>query len=358
MIVFHGTTTQRARRICREGFLPKPPSRRVWFAENRPYAYHRARTQARRTRDRAIVLTADLDLPGLRRRLGPGRVLHKNRVIAIDAIVPVSVLRWHPDVDLSATPREVAEWINDVLGLDPPHGAHSRHPGVRRLARWIDHQIGSERRAELRWSAILDKARRWLPELFVGVDVPVERVQASPIVGTVHVDVQTGPRRDPRVAKALALLTDPRARPRVRGLTLLARLGEPDLFDWCVMFLGDESVEVRLAALRGLLSCEDGHAEIVQPLAHSDNKRIRAAAIAALAHLAGDQAPRWFRRGLKDPCPCVRIATARLLDSLDPAGHEAIFSLALADPNPDVVRAARRRLAATGHAAHAWPATR
>ena len=38
MIVYHGTTARRARRICQEGFLPKKPSRRVWFAEGRTYA--------------------------------------------------------------------------------------------------------------------------------------------------------------------------------------------------------------------------------------------------------------------------------------------------------------------------------
>lgn len=44
MIVYHGTTSRRAQRICAEGFLPKKPSRCVWFAENRRYALGRAKT--------------------------------------------------------------------------------------------------------------------------------------------------------------------------------------------------------------------------------------------------------------------------------------------------------------------------
>ena len=75
MIVYHGTTIQRARRICREGLQPKPPSRRVWFAEDRKYAFQRAKTWAHRTNDRAIVLTADVDLARLRKQLGPSRII-------------------------------------------------------------------------------------------------------------------------------------------------------------------------------------------------------------------------------------------------------------------------------------------
>ena len=35
MIVYHGTTMKRARRICKAGFLPRKPSKRVWFAKAR-----------------------------------------------------------------------------------------------------------------------------------------------------------------------------------------------------------------------------------------------------------------------------------------------------------------------------------
>ena len=343
MLVYHGTTTQRARRICHEGFLPKAPSRRVWFAEDRLYAFHRARTQARRSDDRPIVLACDLDVKALRAHLGSGRVMHKNRVVAIDGPIPTDALRWRQDADLSATPQEVAEWLNEILGLKSGAGVARGHPGVQRLARWIDQRIGSERGRDLRWSEILEVARRWLPELFVGVEVPTGRLRAHPRVGAIRVEADVpGRRRDPRLAEAVELLSEPRVKARIRGLERLADAEDPNLFDWCVMFLDDEAITGRLAALVALLRCVDAHPVVVEPLAASDNKRLRAAAVAALARHGGDAAPDWFRRGLKDPCACVRIATARQLAQLDPAGHQGIFELALHDPNPDVVRAARK----------------
>ena len=47
MIVYHGTTQERARRIAREGLRPRVPSKRVWFAQHRAYARQRAQSQAR-----------------------------------------------------------------------------------------------------------------------------------------------------------------------------------------------------------------------------------------------------------------------------------------------------------------------
>ena len=231
MIAYHGTTIQRARRICREGLRPLPPSRRVWFAEDRTYAYHRARTWARRTEDRAIVLTADVDVAALRQTLGPGRVMHRNQIIAIDGPVPTSALRWHPEVDLSATPEEVAEWITEILGPHRRRSVDKRHPGVQRLARWVDHQVGSRRRSELRWTEILEAARKWLPEHFVGTQVDLGRVRANPLVGTVHVEVD---RRRPLRACAhrpqsrrRALRPQARRRPALRQDALTLGLGCP-----------------------------------------------------------------------------------------------------------------------------------
>ena len=351
MIAYHGTTIQRARRICREGLRPLPPSRRVWFAEDRTYAYHRARTWARRTDDRAIVLTADVDVAALRQTLGPGRVMHRNQILAIDGPVPTSALRWHPEVDLSATPEEVAEWVTEILGPHRRPSVDKRHPGVQRLARWIDHQVGSRHRSELRWTEILEAARKWLPEHFVGTQVDLGRVRANPLVGTVHVEVdRRRPRYDPRADEAVALLNAAGAKSRVRGLELLAGIHDPHLFDWCTLLLGDESVTVQLAALEAMLACEDPHPDVLEPLASSDNKRLRGAALAALTAHGAAESPRWFARGLKDPCPCVRITVARQLGRLDPATHEGLFELALTDPNPDVVRFARKLAAGQPYA--------
>ena len=357
MIAYHGTTVKRARRICEEGFLPKKPSRRVWFAESRSYALHRAKTQARRSRDRPVVLTCDLNLAELRRRLGSRRILHRNRVVAIDAPVPVTALRSHVAAGVPTTPDDLARWINHLLGLKAHKGVGRRHPGVERLSRWVNNRLQSDRggRVRIKPAELLEMAQRWLPEFFEGYEVDPDHAAAYRVHGTVEVAVDASEiAPDPREDEALDCLAAPRAKSRARGLALLADLGAPDLFDWCVMFLADAALSVRLAALRAMLRCDDGHPEAVEPLARSDNKRVRAAAIAALAHLAGDDAPRWFRRGLRDPSPCVRVATARLLDKLDPAEHKALFELALTDPNPDVARAARKLTAGKGYAKLEW----
>ncbi len=343
MIVYHGTTIQRARRICREGLRPMPPSRRVWFAEDRKYAFQRARTWARRTSDRAIVLTADVDVGALRHELGGHRVMHRNQIIAIDGAVPASTLRWHPEVDLSATPEEVAEWVNEILGPRRLRRVTKAHPGVQRLSRWIDHQVGTRHRSELRWSEIRAMAEKWLPEHFLGVAIDLRRVRDNQLVGTVHVEVdRRRPKSDPRIPEALDLLADERAKRRARGIRLLAETQAPDLFDWCTLLLGDDAVTVQLAALEAMRACEDTQADVLEPLVGSDNKRIRAAALAALAVRGGEAALHWFQRGLKDPAPCVRLAVARQLHHLEASKHEALFELALTDPNPDVVRFARK----------------
>ena len=66
-------------------------------------------------------------------------------------------------------------------------------------------------------------------------------------------------------------------------LGLLAQLEHEDLYEWCTLLLSDESVEVRTAALQTIVHCNDGDTELLLPFVESQNKRIRAAAIAALA---------------------------------------------------------------------------
>ena len=56
-----------------------------------------------------------------------------------------------------------------------------------------------------------------------------------------------------------------------------------DLFDWCVMYLDDESVEVRVTALRAMRQCDEADVDVVLPLAESEEKRVRGAALAVLA---------------------------------------------------------------------------
>lgn len=70
MIMYHGTTMRAAQRIRVQGFQPRTPSRRVWFAQSKSYAQRRASTKGRRARDRAVVLTCDIDVDLYRRTLG------------------------------------------------------------------------------------------------------------------------------------------------------------------------------------------------------------------------------------------------------------------------------------------------
>ena len=342
MIVYHGTTARRAQRICQAGFVPKKPSRRVWFAKSKGYAERRARQQARRARDRAVVLTCDINLSQLRDQVGERRVIYRGGVIAIDALVPPSVLRAHAGaIDQPSSPDELAEWVNLILRLKPYKGVSRRHPGIQRLSRWIVNRANSQPTSRLRPAQILHMARQWLPEFFKEVEIDPLTLHAHRPVG--KIDVQPGPAEpetDPREAEALELLENPRPKRRIRGLSLLAELRDPDLFDWCVMHLRDRSVNVRITALHTMLEREEGDSEVIGPLAESENKRVRAAAIAALAKLSEEDAPRWFTRGLKDPEPCVRLETAALLPRLNPEEHHAIFELARNDPNPDVARVA------------------
>ena len=111
---------------------------------------------------------------------------------------------------------------------------------------------------------------------------------------------------------------------------------------------------MRVAALHTMLRCEDGDAEVIAPLAESEDKRVRAAAVAALAKHSGEDALHWFEWGLKDPYACVRLETAAVLSQLDPAEHRAIFELALYDPNPQIARLARKLTAGKGYGEVRW----
>ena len=137
----------------------------------------------------------------------------------------------------------------------------------------------------------------------------------------------------------------PSSRKRVRGLMRLSKQEAPDLLDWCLLLMDDESIDVRVAALKTMLHCKRMDPGSVEPLVRSEDVRVRAASIAALAWNGGRLEPHWLARGLKDPSPCVRVATAALIPHLDRSTYRSLFALALHDPNPSVVRLARRRVA-------------
>jgi len=354
VILYHGTTARRAKQIAAEGFQPRKPSRRVWFAERRGYAQGRAKTQARRRHDRPAVLVCEVDLALLRQRLGTRRLVHRGGVVAVNGHVPVSVLRSFPGYDIPASPDELASWVNRILGLKSYKGASRRHPGIERLSSWMAHRMASQPGSNVAPAELLEMAQRWLPEFFDGVEVDRERLKVRRKVTTIALKVEAPPPEEDAVEMALECLDDDRPNRRVRGLSILADMADPDLFDWCVMLLEDEARSVRLKALQTMAQCEDGDADVIEPHASSEDKRIRAAALAALARHGGRSALRWLKRGLRDPEPCVRVRTARMLSRLDPERHRSTFELALYDPNADVRRTARKLVAGKGYARPKW----
>jgi len=349
MIVYHGTTDRRARRICTEGFVPRKPSRRVWFAKSKAYARGRARTQARRAHDRAAVLTCNIDLHQMRDRLGPKRVFVRGGVIAIDAPIPATVLRSYPAGDVPASPEELSRWVNRLLGLKPYKGVPRHHPGIDRLSRWVVRRMTHLPDSPIKPGELLHMARQWLAEFFKDVRIDPQTLRVQRRVKTIEMRIEPPPAPDPREDEAMACLAAAKPKRRIRGLDILAEIADPDLFDWCAMFLEDESAAVRAAALHTMLRCDLGDPEVIGPLAACRDKRIRAAAIAALAKHSGKDAANWFARGLKDPDACVRLETAALLSRLDARRHRAVFELALNDPNPQVARIARKLTAGKGY---------
>ena len=343
MIVYHGTTRRRALRICEEGFLRRKPSRRVWFAEGHGYAMRRARQQARRAHDRPVVLTCEIAIHQLRERLGKRRVFHHHGVIAIDAAVPVTVLRSHPVVDSPSTPRDLATWANCLLGLKPFKGVSPKHPGIERLSKWVVNRLRTQGNKPIKPSELVAMAQQWLSEYFDGVEVDLDRLTSYRKVQQIDVAAEIPlPAADPQEERAVDNLEDDRPDHRAKGLTLLAKLGADDLFDWCAMFLEGEPAEVQVAALRAMRQCEPDDPGLIEPYAESPDKRVRGAAIAALAKHGGSAADEWYERGLKDPEACVRMETAGVLKFLDPKTHRKAFELARYDPNPEIAKLARK----------------
>ena len=358
MIVYHGTTRKRAVRICKEGFRPRKPSRRVWFAQSRNYALGRARTQARRAHDRPAVLRCELNLAELRKRIGKKHIFHRGANIAINALLPVSVLRSiPPSCDQPASSEELADWVNRLLGLKPWKGVGRKHPGIDRLSTWVVNRFADRPDSYVKPTELLDKARQWLPEFFDGVVIDPRHLCVLRRTKAIETKIDWKfPDSDPLEDEAIGQLESPKVKDRIRGLETLADLDVDDIFDWCVMFLDDESVTVRETALGLMLRCDTDLVDlsVVEPLATSPNKRIRASAIAVLAWHGGEMAPEWFERGLKDPSACVRVKTVALLEHLDPEVHHTIFECALYDPNPHVARTAEKLATGHGYAKAKW----
>lgn len=349
MIVYHGTTLSAARRIVLQGFHPRAPSRRVWFAQSRSYAQQRARSKAQRAHDRAIVLTCDVDLGGLQHSLGAGRVMHRGGLLAVAGPVSREVLRSHPSLGIAASPAELAAWVCQVLGVKPHRGPGRGHPGILRLSRWVSNRMAANPRGDIAQQELLALARQWLPEHFAGLQVDFEHLCTLPVaIPPSAATRETGDdeparaaRLEARVERVTACLDAHKPERRCRGLQLLLELGEPELFDWCVMFLDDADTAVRVQALKVMRACPEIELALVEPLSTCEDRTVRAAALEVLLQHDAARADQWLWLGLTDPEPHVRLTAVRYLGRLDAGAHPEVRQAALWDPHPEVARRAR-----------------
>ena len=352
MLLYHGTTRRSAEQIAIEGFAPRKPSRRVWFAQSKGYALRRAKVKARRGRDRPVVLLCELDLPALRRKLGSKRVVHRAGIVSIHGSLPVTVLRHAPGVwDPPSSEPELAAWLNGVLGIKAHRGIGRGDPGLIRLARWIRNRRESQPQSRLRDGEILERAAGWLPQWFrgVSVDPATLRVRRHAAELTVVPDLERSEGTTDVTDEVEEALASGNPRRRLRGLQRLSHAGDPDLLDWCALLLGDEDHTVRRTALELIGRSEDGDPDLLLPFAQCSYKGLRGAAVAGLARIGGAQAADWCARGLRDADDAVRLAVACELPRYDPRHHRRLFELALYDPHPQIAERARQLTARQGY---------
>ena len=348
MTFYHGTTLRNAIRIAEIGFLPRKGA--VWFTTSKQYAQGRAKQKARRTGSSPFVLTCEINVSELYNRLGKNLVMRGGGVIAIRGQVPRTVIRSHFTLELLNSPEHIARWVNQKLGRKSYEGISPRHPGIDRLSRWMENRTNSGTGSTIRPDELSQKLQQWLPDFFQGVEITPEDLRFDCFPEPA--DIETTPPSEQvnsHEENALDDLTAAKPQRRIRGLKRLARLGNEDLYDWCTLLLSDESLDVRVAALQTIGHCDDGDPEVILPFAESQNKRIRAAAIAALAKHSIEDAPCWFERGLKDREVCVRLETAAVLSTLDVTQHRRIFELALYDPNPEIKNLAQKLTTRKGY---------
>ena len=349
MKYYHGTTLRSAIRIAEMGFLPRKGA--VWFTTSKQYAQGRAKQKARRTGSSPFVLNCEIDIQELYNRLGKKLIMRGGGVIAIRGRVPPTVIRSHFTVELLNSPEQIAKWVNQRLRRKSYDGISPRHPGIDRLSRWMENRTTSGTGSTIRLDELSQKLQQWLPDFFEGIEITPEDLRFDCFPEPTEIETASSSEPvDSQEENALDDLAAAKPKRRIRGLKRLAWLENEDLYDWCTLLLSDESLEVRIAALQTIARCEDGDPEVILPFAESQDKRVRAAAIAALAKHSVEDAPRWFERGLKDREACVRLETAAVLPSLDVTEHRRIFELALYDPNPEVKRLAQKVTTKKGYA--------
>ena len=65
-----------------------------------------------------------------------------------------------------ATPTELAEWVNQRLGLAGQQKVSANDAGIRRLQRWLRHRIEFQPQRRTEEAELAAKAKRYLPHLF------------------------------------------------------------------------------------------------------------------------------------------------------------------------------------------------
>ena len=350
MEFYHGTTLRSARGIIENGLRPRGGA--VWFTNNQGYAKNRAEQKARRKHGRPIIIKTELDVENLRTHLGPGKVQVRGGIIAVNEHLSVQLLQSN-FFELLACPIALAQWINRQLGLYSHNGVSQNHWGVVRLAHWMNNRMQSGTGNRIDRQEFFTKGKQWLPTFFDRIPfspavLPIQHLQNDTLaLRVLYSDASEQSIQPAKVdadcVKAIADISDQNPKRRVRGLQFLEKIGTEDLFDWGVLHLEDESVDVVCNALQIMKRCDEGYIAPILAHAESENKRIRASALAALAKHAPDDAERWFERGLKDPETCVRMEVARLLPMLNRTEHQLLFDIARHDPNPAVKRCAKKR---------------
>jgi hypothetical protein len=365
MIYYHGTTLEKAKMIVQRGFLPK--SGWVWFSQLKWFTQTHARYKALYSsgkHEQAIAFACDLNVKKLRAQLGEHRVTAKGHVLTVGGFAQPSVLRAYATLHLLDSYDAVAAWVRH-FGWDSPRALGDLQHGIRKLSRWVRKCLTTGSRT-IQAEEFMRKGNQWLPEVFALISLdprlellPVERSgkqgKTGVFVWSGYVGIkkfrqpsETDGRPVPQQhfaveEEALVCLTSDDPLERIRGLKLLAESKVDHLFSLCILHLGDVSRDVVLTALQTMLVCQSGDPEVIVPYATSSDKKIRAAAIAALAKHTADETVRWFEIGLSDPEVCVRLGIATLLLHLDPLQHQDIFELAYRDPNPEIRRLAHQR---------------
>ena len=226
-----------------------------------------------------MCLAVDVDLEALRRRYGSRQVRESGGVISINGAIPASSLRSHYGLGIPESAEEIARWINAVLGVKAHKGVSARHEGVLRLARWIDNRLATQPHARVGEKELLARAAQWIPDRFAGVEIDFEHLRIWPKVAREAEALQAGLTSaapvDHREEEAIACLESDKPQRQERGLQLLADLADPDLFEWCVLLLGEDHPQSAVGVLKVMRRCEDIQPEVLAPYAASEHKAVR-----------------------------------------------------------------------------------